>query len=85
MLIKLLELKLNINPRWLINGELPIHLENPEWETGYIPIIADIPAGHWKEWIDTYIAWNYGAISNIISVQAGATGALKLDIPWPTK
>ena len=56
MLIELLKYKLNINPEWLLHGTLPMHRENPEWETGYIPILADIPAGHWEAWIDTYTA-----------------------------
>lgn len=55
MLIELLRYKLNINPSWLLHGELPKRIENPEWATGYIPILADIPAGPWKLWIDTYV------------------------------
>lgn len=55
MLIKILELQANINPRWLKHGELPVNKENPEWTVYDVPVIADIPAGDWKFWIDSYI------------------------------
>lgn len=32
-----------------------------------------------------YLLGKYGALSNIVSVESGATGSLKIDIPWPIK
>jgi hypothetical protein len=34
---------------------------------------------------DFYISIQYGAMSNMISVLSGATGTMKIDIPWPLK
>jgi len=55
MLIRLLELYMNINPRWLTHGELPMNKDNPEWSVEDVPVLGDIPAGEWKFWIDSYI------------------------------
>jgi len=41
------------------------------------------PAG--KENWNFYIGFKYGPVSNVISVQTGVTGSLKIDIPWPTR
>jgi hypothetical protein len=41
------------------------------------------PAGQ-KNW-DFYVAVKYGAFSNMISVQSGSNGIMKIDIPWPSK
>lgn len=41
------------------------------------------PAGEGN--FDFYLFQKYGAISNMISVTCGATGSMKIDIPWPTK
>ncbi len=56
MLIELFQYKLNVNPRWLLEGEPPMFRENPELPNESIPILADIPAGDWKFWIDSYPA-----------------------------
>lgn len=51
-----LELKLNVNSRYIFHGEEPMFLEKPESKFSLIPIIADIPAGDWREWFDSYAA-----------------------------
>jgi repressor LexA len=56
MLYELLRYKLNVNPRWLQEGELPIYLENSDQVVDGVPLLADIPAGDWKYWIDSYVA-----------------------------
>jgi hypothetical protein len=37
-----------------------------------------------KNW-NFYLFVKYGAMSNMISVLSGATGTMKVDIPWPLK
>jgi len=47
----LLMKEFNLNPEWIRHGKEPMIL--PAKKLG-IPIVADIPAGHWKYWIDLY-------------------------------
>lgn len=54
MLVKLLRLQLNVNPKWLHDGVMPMFLESSENTEAQIPILADIPAGPWENWIDSY-------------------------------
>ena len=44
-----------------------------------------VPSQANEDNFDFYIAVKYGAMSNVIAVQSGATGSLKMDIPWPLK
>ncbi|MFC1692638.1 XRE family transcriptional regulator [Candidatus Latescibacterota bacterium] len=53
--LSLLETKLNVNMKWLLHGKKPIFLEKTDQKVFLIPIISDIPAGPWGEWIDSYI------------------------------
>ena len=64
MLVEMLKYKLNVSPDWLLEGEPPMFRENPEIENPPIPVIADIPAGDWRNWIDSYPA---GAADSWIS------------------
>ena len=41
----------NLNPEWIRHGKKPMIM--PAKKLG-VPIVADIPAGHWKYWIDLY-------------------------------
>jgi len=53
--ISLLKEKLNVNPDWILYGETPIFIERqPINKAVEIPVLADIPAGDWKFWIDSY-------------------------------
>ncbi|MFC1490468.1 XRE family transcriptional regulator [Candidatus Latescibacterota bacterium] len=63
--ISLLETKLNVNKKWLIQGQKPIFNEKIDLENLFIPVIKEIPEGPWKEWIDSTImsfADNYVAV-----------------------
>ena len=51
--------------------------------TQYGRTYTSSPAGE-ENW-DFYILVDDGPMSNIISVQSGATGTMKIDIVWPTK
>ena len=51
--LSLLETKLNVNMKWLLHGKKPIFLEKKDHKVLFIPIISDIPAGPWREWIDS--------------------------------
>ena len=44
----------NLNPDWIKHGAEPMFLEEPEVKKSLIPVIADIPAGSWEYWIDSY-------------------------------
>jgi len=44
----------NLNPDWLLYGYNPKFLDKPEPEVSLIPVIADIPAGPWEFWLDSY-------------------------------
>lgn len=54
MLIRMLCLKLNVSEDWLTRGIQPMYREDPEIEAPGIPLLADIPAGDWRYWIDSY-------------------------------
>lgn len=54
MLMELIRLKLNVNPRWLLHGEQPVHLEKPGLSGSGIPILDAIPPGAWQQWIHAY-------------------------------
>ena len=54
MMVKLLEVKLNINVLWLEEGEPPMYRESRDNGNHQVPLIADIPAGPWESWIDSY-------------------------------
>jgi SOS-response transcriptional repressor LexA len=54
MMIKLLEVKLNANKMYLLNGEGPMYADKHDSRNLDIPLIADIPAGPWEAWIDSY-------------------------------
>jgi len=63
-----LELKLNVNMRYILHGEKPIFHKKKEENKQFIPVIADIPAGPWQQWIDSYAAGagdDYVAASNV--------------------
>ena len=52
-MIQLLRYKLNVNPDFLLKGSTPIFLKK-DIDDLRIPVIADIPAGPWEDWIDSY-------------------------------
>ena len=52
--IDILKFKYNLNPNWLRYGEESMFLEKPKSEISLIPVIADIPAGSWEYWYDSY-------------------------------
>jgi len=54
MLLEIMKLKLNLREQWLLKGEPPMYRKNPEIENPDLPVLADIPAGDWKYWIDSY-------------------------------
>lgn len=45
----------NLNPEWIKSGKEPMTFGGMK-PCIPIPIIADIPAGDWREWMDSYIA-----------------------------
>jgi len=54
-MIQLLWLNLNVNPNYLLYGDGPMFLEKFDINRR-IPVIADIPAGPWRYWYDSYAA-----------------------------
>jgi len=52
-MIQLLRYKLNVNPDFLLKGSTPMFLKK-DIDDLLIPVIADIPAGPWEDWIDSY-------------------------------
>jgi len=55
-MIKLLRYEMNVNPRFLLHGETPMFLPVKIEASRIVPIIADIPAGDWRFWLDSYAA-----------------------------
>jgi len=53
-MIQLLHYKLNVNVNFLLKGETPMFLPKEIRQDMLIPLIADIPAGPWEAWIDSY-------------------------------
>ena len=54
-MIQLLRYKFNVNPDFILKGKRPMFLEKFSINRR-IPIIADIPAGDWRFWYDSYAA-----------------------------
>ena len=55
-MIQLLGYKMNVNLDYLLHGKQPMYRFKRPKETFHVPIIADIPAGPWQYWIDSYAA-----------------------------
>lgn len=55
-MIQLLRYKLNVNPEYILHGATPMFLPKKIESGAIIPIIADIPAGDWRFWLDSYAA-----------------------------
>jgi len=53
--LAILEKEYNLNPEWLVNGIPPMILAKQSLNKQSIPIIADIPAGPWEYWYDSYL------------------------------
>ena len=54
--IQLLWHNFKVNPEWLLHGELPMFIANDDLKTPGIPLLANIPAGPWMYWKDSYAA-----------------------------
>jgi len=54
-MIQLLRYKLNVNPNFILEGRRPMFIEKFDINRR-IPVIADIPAGPWRYWYDSYAA-----------------------------
>jgi len=54
-MIQLLWFKFRVNPEFILHGQRPMFIEKFDINRR-IPIIADIPAGDWREWFDSYAA-----------------------------
>lgn len=66
-MIQLLFYKFKVNPNYLLKGEKPMFIEKMDINRR-IPIIADIPAGDWRHWFDSYAAGagdDYIAVPNL--------------------
>jgi transcriptional regulator with XRE-family HTH domain len=53
-MIQLLRYKLNVNPEYILHGTTPMFLPKKIESGAMIPLIADIPAGDWRFWYDSY-------------------------------
>ena len=52
-MIQLMKYKLNVNPDFILKGSTPMFLESKN-NGKLVPLIADIPAGPWESWLDSY-------------------------------
>ena len=67
--IRRLTKEFNLNPEWLLNGISPMLIARPRNEIPLIPLFADIPAGPWEYWYDSYATGTGDEYIPAISVQ----------------
>jgi SOS-response transcriptional repressor LexA len=51
-MIQLLRYKFNVNPEYMLHGTPPMFLK-PQVGGAVIPVLANIPAGEWRFWLDS--------------------------------